>query len=104
MFTTESSKMSPAESTASNESACTKEATKWAGSDDGTQALIDAAWQVRENAYCPYSKFKVGSAIRSANTGKIYAGANVESASYGVTTCAERAAISQAIAAEGPSL
>ena len=40
------------------------------------------AWKARDNAYCPYSGFKVGASIRSAKTGKIYVGCNVENAAY----------------------
>ena len=48
-------------------------------------------------SYCPYSKFQVGAAVLS-NTGDIYAGCNVENASYGLTICAERNAIVQMVA------
>ena len=58
--------------------------------------LISQAMKVRERAYVPYSKFKVGAALLS-KTGKIYSGCNVESASYSPTICAERTAISKAI-------
>lgn len=58
--------------------------------------LIEAARDVRENAYAPFSKFKVGSAIET-DDGEIVAGCNVESASYGLTVCAERVAIWKAI-------
>lgn len=54
--------------------------------------LIETAKEVREKAFAPYSNFKVGSAVISKN-GKIFSGCNMESASYGLTVCAERVAI-----------
>ncbi|MDQ2090002.1 cytidine deaminase [Marimonas arenosa] len=60
--------------------------------------LLDAARHVRENAYAPYSHFKVGAAVRGAS-GEIYAGCNVENVSYPEGTCAEAGAIAAMIAA-----
>src|SRR4051812_2753189 len=60
------------------------------------QQLVDAARAVRENAYAPFSKFKVGAALQT-DDGQIIVGSNVESASYGLTVCAERVAVWNAI-------
>ena len=57
--------------------------------------LIEEAEKARENAYNPYSKFYVGAALLSSD-GRIITGANVENASYGLTICAERAALLKA--------
>ena len=59
--------------------------------------IIKKAEAARENAYAPYSKFKVGAAIKCSD-GTIYDGCNVENASYGLTCCAERTAIFKAVA------
>lgn len=64
--------------------------------DPSVQELIQAAISVRDNAYCPYSKFAVGAAIRLPNQ-QIITGCNVENAAYGPTVCAERNAICQMI-------
>lgn len=60
--------------------------------------LIRAALEVQQRAYAPYSDFHVGAAIRTAS-GKIFTGANVENASFGLTICAERVAAATAVAA-----
>ena len=59
--------------------------------------LIEKALEAREKAYAPYSKFKVGVAVLTAG-GKIYTGCNVENVSYPVGICAERVAMSKAVA------
>ena len=61
-----------------------------------TDALISAATAVRENAHAPFSKFRVGAAVMD-DRGRIFTGCNVENATYGLTICAERAAIFKAI-------
>jgi cytidine deaminase len=62
-----------------------------------TDPLIAAALAVREKAFAPFSKFQVGAALETMD-GTIVAGCNVESASYGLTMCAERCAIFRGVA------
>ena len=61
-------------------------------------SLLDAAREVREMAYVPYSRFKVGAAIRGAS-GAVYRGCNVENVAYPEGTCAEAGAIAAMVAA-----
>jgi len=60
--------------------------------------LVAAAAKAREGAVAPYSRFKVGAALLTRR-GEIITGANVESASYGLTVCAERVALCKALTA-----
>ena len=59
-------------------------------------ALLKAASLARQKAYAPYSNFAVGAAVETGS-GKIYSGCNVENAAYGLTNCAERTAIFNAV-------
>lgn len=65
---------------------------------EAARQLVDVARMARERAYAPYSNFSVGAAVRCAD-GRIFHGCNIENASYGLTMCAERVALFNAVSA-----
>jgi len=70
---------------------------------EALEALFNLAEQAAKNAYAPYSKFRVGAALRLSN-GEIVTGTNVENVSFGLTICAERAAVVRAVSQFGPQI
>lgn len=58
--------------------------------------LVTLSIKIKEKAYAPYSKFRVGAALLTGS-GKVFTGVNVENASYGATSCAERTAAVKAV-------
>jgi cytidine deaminase len=71
--------------------------------ESAVSPLMALARKAAENSYSPYSHFKVGAALELSN-GEVVTGTNVENISYGLTICAERAALLQAVARFGPGL
>jgi cytidine deaminase len=70
---------------------------------DEAQILQQASTRAAENAYAPYSRFRVGAALL-LDDGSTVTGCNVENASYGLTICAERSAVFTAVSQKGPKI
>ena len=71
--------------------------------DSGLAKLVECALDVASHSYSPYSRFRVGAALK-LTSGEIVTGTNVESASYGLTICAERVALVRAVSEFGPEI
>lgn len=65
--------------------------------DPAWTPLLEAAWRAREHAHAPYSRFQVGAALLGSD-GTVHGGCNVENAAYPLCLCAERGALSAAVA------
>lgn len=68
--------------------------------DSQRDFLLQTARQAREQAYAPYSRYKVGAALLM-DDGRVFSGCNVENASYGLSICAERTAVFKAVSEGG---
>ena len=99
-MSTKKTKPKPSPNKASGKAKTKKDPTQ--GSDDELAdvlgAMVDAAKAVRDHAYAPYSKFRVGAAILT-ESGDMFTACNVENASFGATICAERGAVMAMVAA-----
>ena len=71
--------------------------------DPALEESLEKARQAALNSYSPYSRFRVGAALK-LSTGEIVTGTNVENVSYGLTICAERSALVRAVAQYGPQI
>jgi len=71
--------------------------------DPALASLLEFAQQAALNSYSPYSRFRVGAALKLTN-GEIVTGTNVENVSYGLAICAERSAVVSAVAQFGPEI
>jgi cytidine deaminase len=71
--------------------------------ETGNEQLLAQARQAAQNSYSPYSRFRVGAALRLTN-GIVVTGTNVENVSYGLTICAERSALVAAVSQFGPGI
>jgi len=73
------------------------------GESPWLEALMEQARQAASRSYSPYSRFRVGAALRLTG-GEVVTGTNVENVSYGLTICAERAALVRAVSQFGPEI